>query len=128
MQIEIEQWQHSGGTVEASCKVKAPYGNADLYYINNYMVSKLKTFYYFEFVGFETKQVIPMDFKLFIGDLVEDTKNLSDLDWQLLKITNSDVHVYQWQIFKLLKDLLDNRTTEDYTVSEIKEILAKYEI
>lgn len=62
------------------------------------------------------------------SDLLEDPKNLSDLDWQLLKITNPDVHVYQWQIFKLLKDRLDNKSDESYTVSEIKEVLNKYEI
>lgn len=116
MQIKLQQWIHHGGTVEVYCEVKSICNNIPC--TNIYSVAKLNKCYNLEMVGW----------KLYIEDVVEDPKNLSDLDWQLLKITNPDVHVYQWQIFKLLKDLLDNKSDESYTVSEIKEVLNKYEI
>ncbi len=126
MQIEIEQWQHSGGTVEVSCKVNVPY--KDVYLTDEYIVTKLKRSYYFEAVGSKTLPITSLNYKIFIEDVVEDPKNLSELDWQLLKITNPDVPAYQWKIFKLLKDLLDNRTTEDHTISMVQEVLEQYEI
>lgn len=116
MQVEIEQWQHSGGTVEVYCEVKSICNNIPC--TNIYSVAKLNKCYNLEKVGW----------RLCIEDVVEDPKNLSYLDWQLLKITNSDVEPYQWKIFKLLKDLLDNRITGDYTISKVKEVLEQYEI
>lgn len=116
MQIEIQQWIHHGGTTEVYCEVKSICNNFPC--TNIYSVAKLNRCYNLEMVGW----------RLCIEDAVEDSKNLTDLDWQLLKITNPDVHVYQWQIFKLLKDLLDNRAAEDDTVQKVKEVLTKYEI
>jgi hypothetical protein len=126
MQIEIEQWQHSGGTVEVSCKVNVPY--KDVYLTDEYIVTKLKRSYYFEVVESKTLPIISLNYKIFIEDLVEDPKNLSDLDWQLLKITNPDVETYQWKIFKLLKDLLDNKESQGYITDKVKEVLNKHEI
>jgi hypothetical protein len=116
MQIEINQWQHSGGTVEVFCKIKSICNSIPC--TDLYSVAKLNKCYNLEKVGW----------KLYIEDVVEDPKNLSDLDWQLLKITNHDIEPYQWQIFKLLKDLLDNRATEDDTVTKVKEVLEQYEV
>jgi hypothetical protein len=62
------------------------------------------------------------------SDILEQPKNLSDLDWQLLKITNSKVEPYQWQIFKMLKDLIDDKESQEYITDKIKEVLNKYEI
>lgn len=59
------------------------------------------------------------------SDLVENPKSLSVYDWQLLKILYPEVKNFQWEIFKTLKDLVDNRIEEDYTLERIKEILQK---
>lgn len=58
-------------------------------------------------------------------DIVTNTKHLEEIDWQLLKILNPQVSSVQWSIFKLLKDLVDDRTEEDYTIDQIKQILGE---
>lgn len=113
MKIEIQQWIHHGGTVEVYCEVKSECNNFPC--TNIYSIAKLNKCYNLEMVGWS----------LCIEDLVEDPKNLSDLDWQLLKITNSDVEPYQWQIFKLLKKLIDNEEGQEYITERIKDILQK---
>lgn len=71
-------------------------------------------------------QEIGGDVKFFIDSgLVQNPKNLEDLDWQLLKILHPEVQHYQWEVFRTLKDLVDNRVEEEYTLAEIKLILQK---
>ena len=71
-------------------------------------------------------QEIGGDVKFFIdSDLVENPKSLTQYDWQLLKILHPEVQSFQWEIFQKLKDLVDNVTTEEYTLSRIKSILQK---
>ena len=66
------------------------------------------------------------DIKFYIdSDLVENPKNLEDVDWQLLKIIHPEVKSFQWEVFQVMKDLVDNRTEEEYTLERIKEILQK---
>lgn len=66
------------------------------------------------------------DIKFYVdSDLVENPKNLEDVDWQLLKIIHPEVKSFQWEIFQTLKDFVDNRIEEDYTLERIKEILQK---
>lgn len=59
------------------------------------------------------------------SDLVENPKSLSVYDWQLLKILYPEVKNFQWEIFKTLKDLVDNKVEEEYTLERIKSILQK---
>ena len=69
-------------------------------------------------------QEIGGDVKLFIdSDLVQNPKNLEDVDWQLLKILHPEVQHYQWKIFQILKSFIDNRVEEDYALERIKSIL-----
>lgn len=58
-------------------------------------------------------------------DIVTNPRHLEETDWQLLKILNPQVSSVQWSIFKLLKDLVDARTEEDYTIDQIKQILGE---
>lgn len=58
-------------------------------------------------------------------DLVENSKTLSICDWQLLKIIHHQVKSFQWEIFQILKDLVDNRVEEEYALERIKSILQK---
>lgn len=71
-------------------------------------------------------QEIGGDVKFFIdSDLVENPKQLNIYDWQLLKILHPEVKSYQWEIFQILKDLVDNKIEEEYTLERIKGILQK---
>lgn len=66
------------------------------------------------------------DVKFYVDtDLVESPKCLSIYDWQLLKILHPQVQEYQWEIFQILKDLVDNRVEEEYALAEIKSTLQK---
>lgn len=64
------------------------------------------------------------DIKFYVdSDLVENPKTLDICDLQLLKILHPEVQHYQWEIFQILKDLVDNRIEEDYSLQRIKGIL-----
>jgi len=66
------------------------------------------------------------DVKFYVdSDLVENPKSLTQYDWQLLKILHPEVKSYQWEIFQILKDLVDNVIEEEYALSEIKSTLQK---
>ena len=59
------------------------------------------------------------------NDIVTNPKHLEETDWQLVKILNPQVSSVQWIIFKLLKDLVDARTEEEYTIDQIKQTLGE---
>lgn len=64
------------------------------------------------------------DIKFYVdSDLVENPKSLTQYDLQLLKILHPEVKNYQWEIFLILKDLVDNKIEEEYTLERIKGIL-----
>lgn len=64
------------------------------------------------------------DIKFYVdSDLVENPKAITKYDWQLLKILHPEVKSYQWEIFQILKDLVDNKIEEEYTLERIKGIL-----
>lgn len=64
------------------------------------------------------------DIKFYVdSDLVENPKSLSVYDWQLLKIIHPEVQHYQWDIFQVMKDLVDNVTEEEIAINLIKNIL-----
>lgn len=66
------------------------------------------------------------DIKFYVdSDLVENPKSLTQYDWQLLKILHPEVQHFQWEIFKTLKDLIDNRAEEEYSLERIKSVLQK---
>ena len=57
------------------------------------------------------------------SDLVENPKSLTQYDWQLLKILHPEVQHFQWEIFQILKDLIDNTVEEGIAIDLIKNIL-----
>lgn len=124
MQIEIEQIAYNSGVVECSCKLFSVCESGMKWREYTLFVSKINSSYTISI----DKNGRAQDFTIFLPDVVEDSKNLSDLDWQLLKITNSDVEPYQWKIFKLLKDLIDNKESQEYITDKIKEVLTECEI
>lgn len=66
------------------------------------------------------------DVKFYVdSDLVENPKSLTQYDLQLLKILHPEVKSYQWEIFQILKDLVDNVIEEEYALPEIKSTLQK---
>lgn len=127
MEIKLEQKVYSSGTVEVSCKIYMIDEYKTQWLVYDLAVLVFKCCYKFERssdpLNSNLNTTIYVD-----SDLVENPKTLTQYDWQLLKIINPDIHEDQWKIFKLLKDLLDNKSDESYTVSEIKEVLNKYEI
>lgn len=124
MQIEIEQIAYNSGVIECSCKLFSVHKSGTKWREYTLFVSKINSSYTISI----DKNGRAQDFTMFLPDVVEDSKNLSDLDWQLLKITNPDVEPYQWQIFKLLKDLIDDKESQEYITDKIKEVLNKHEI
>lgn len=66
------------------------------------------------------------DVKFYIdSDLVENPKSLTQCDLQLLKIIHPEVKSFQWDIFQVLKDLVDNISEEEYSLQRIQSILQK---
>lgn len=130
MEIKLEQAVFKSGVVEVCCKEFIGDG-ANPTIVNEYSIYRLRDTYSLATSVFlvesgKIKQElgIGLDFNI-NSDLVENPKNLEDVDWQLLRILNPQVSSVQWTIFKLLKDLVDARTEEDYTIDQIKQILGE---
>lgn len=125
MQIEIEQIQHEGGTIEVACSIYKVDEHKTLWLNSEISVAKLRNSYQLRVSG--SKSItIPSIANIFIDtDIVTNPKHLEETDWQLLRILNPQVSSVQWSIFKLLKDLVDARTEEDYTIDQIKQILGE---
>ena len=128
MEIKLEQAVFKSGVVEVCCKEFIG-ESANPTIVNEYSIYRLRDTYSLATSVFlvesgKIKQElgIGLDFNI-NSDLVENPKNLEDVDWQLLRILNPQVSSVQWTIFKLLKDLVDARTEEDYTIDQIKQIL-----
>lgn len=127
MEIKLEQKVYSSGTVEVSCKIYMIDDYKTEWLVYDLAVLVFKCCYKFERssdpLNSNLNTTIYVD-----SDLVENPKAITKYDWQLLKILHPEVKIYQWEIFQILKDLVDNKSDESYTVSEIKEVLNKYEI
>lgn len=130
MEIKLEQAVFKSGVVEVCCKEFIG-ESANPTTVNEYSIYRLRDTYSLATSVFlvesgKIKQElgIGLDFNI-NSDLVENPKNLEDVDWQLFRILNPQVSSVQWTIFKLLKDLVDARTEEDYTIDQIKQILGE---
>ena len=130
MEIKLEQAVFKSGVVEVCCKEVIGDG-ANPTIVNEYSIYRLRDTYSLATSVFlvesgKIKQElgIGLDFNI-NSDLVENPKNLEDVDWQLLRILHSEVKSFQWEIFQVMKDLVDNRIEEEYTLSRIKSILQK---
>lgn len=124
MEIKLEQKVYSSGTVEVSCKIYMIDEYKTQWLVYDLAVLVFKCCYKFERssdpLNSNLNTTIYVD-----SDLVENPKSLTQYDWQLLKILHPEVQHFQWEIFQILKDLVDNRTEEEYTLSGIKSILQK---
>ena len=130
MEIKLEQAVFKSGVVAVCCKEFIG-DSANPTIVNEYSIYRLRDTYSLATSVFlvesgKIKQElgIGLDFNI-NSDLVENPKNLEDVDWQLLKISHPAVKSFQWEIFQVMKDLVDNVTTEEYTLSRIKSILQK---
>ena len=122
MEIKLEQKVYSSGTVEVSCKSYLVDEYKTEWLICDFAVLVFKYCYKFE------RSSVPLNSYLNAtiyvdSDLVENPKSLTQYDWQLLRILHPEVKNYQWEVFKTLKDLVDNRVEEKYTLERIKGIL-----
>lgn len=124
MEIKLEQKVYSSGTVEVSCKSYLVDEYKTEWLVHEFAVLVFKCCYKFERssdpLNSNLNTTIYVD-----SDLVENPKSLTQYDWQLLKILHPLVKSYQWEIFHTLKDLVDNRVEEEYTLETIKGILQK---
>ncbi|ULG01397.1 hypothetical protein phiA019_0050 [Aeromonas phage phiA019] len=124
MEIKLEQKVYSSGTVETSCKIYMIDDYKTEWLVYDLAVLVFKCCYKFE------RSSAPLNSNLNTtiyvdSDLVEKPKTLTQYDWQLLKILHSEVQHFQWEIFQILKDLVDNRVEEEYSLERIKSILQK---
>ena len=123
MEIKLEQKVYPSGTTEVVCH----YWNVSSTGVPQYLrihVSKLRKTYMLEvqedditLINYNKTDVI-VD-----SDLVENPKSLTQYDWQLLKILHPEVQHFQWEIFQILKDLIDNTVEEGIAIDLIKNIL-----
>lgn len=124
MEIKLEQRVYSSGTVEVSCKIYMIDEYKTQWLVYDLAVLVFKCCYKFErssdHLNSNLNTTIYVD-----SDLVENPKTLTQYDWQLLKILHSEVQHFQWEIFQILKDLVDNRVEEEYTLERIKSVLQK---
>lgn len=122
MEIKLEQKVYSSGTVEVSCKSYLVDDYKTEWLIHEFAVLVFKCCYKFErssdTLNSNLNTTIYVD-----SDLVENPKALTQYDWQLLKILHTEVQYYQWEVFKTLKDLVDNRVEEEYVLETIKNVL-----
>lgn len=120
MEIKLEQRKFPSGTVEVV--------------VQKYVVETLLKWLQYEFTCCKFRSTYTFEIskcrvtndtiKLSIDqDLVENPKSLTQYDWQLLRILHSEVKSFQWEVFQVMKDLVDNRIEEDYSLQRIKGIL-----
>ena len=128
MEIKLEQAVFKSGVVGVCCKEFIGDG-ANPTIVNEYSIYRLRDTYSLATSVFlvesgKIKQElgIGLDFNI-NSDLVENPKNLEDVDWQLLKIIHPEVKSFQWEVFQVMKDLVDNRAEEEIAINLIKNIL-----
>ena len=128
MEIKLEQVIFQSGTIGVCCRSYMGDSIAPTI-VNEYNVHKFRECYSFSFAiflveGGKIKQKLESGCDVNVdSDLVENPKALTQYDRQLLKIIHPEVQHYQWEVFRTLKDLVDNRVEEEYTLAEIKLIL-----
>lgn len=125
MEIKLEQKIYQSGTVEINCRNYVQKENTDFSLVYKYTVLKLRKTYKFEY-STEHLSLTPAQIDVTVdSDMIENPKQLGICDWQLLKILHPEVQHYQWEVFQILKDFVDNRVDEEYSLERIKGILQK---
>jgi hypothetical protein len=128
MEIKLEQAIFKSGVVGVCCKEFIGDG-ANPTIVNEYSIYRLRDTYSLATSVFlvesgKIKQElgIGLDFNI-NSDLVENPKTLDICDWQLLKIIHPEVKSFQWEVFQVMKDLVDNVIEEEIAINLIKNIL-----
>ena len=130
MEIKLEQVIFQSGTIGVCCRSYMGDGTVPTI-VNEYNVHKFKECYSFSFASFlveggRIKQKLESGCDVNIdSDLVENPKSLTQYDWQLLRIIHPEVKSFQWEVFQVMKDLVDNRVEEEYSLERIKSVLQK---
>lgn len=130
MEIKLEQAVFKSGVVEVCCKEFIG-DSANPTIVNEYSIYRLRDTYSLATSSFlvdngKIKQELSGGFDFNINnDLVENPKSLTQYDWQLLRIIHPEVKSFQWEVFQVMKDLVDNRVEEEYSLERIKSILQK---
>lgn len=123
MEIKLDQKVYPSGTTEVVCH----YWNVSNTSVPQYLrihLSKFRKTYILEVQEDNITTMNNNKIDVIVDScVVENPKYLSIYDWQLLKILHPEVQYFQWEIFKTLKDLVDNRIEEWYTLAEIKLVL-----
>lgn len=124
MEIVFNQQVYPSGTIEVSCRY---YTKADVgmqWLESEFSLGKLRSTYKFkystEYFAMSPNQLTEV---VVDSDLVQNPKQLSICDWQLLKIIHPEVQYYQWEVFQVMKGLVDNVIEEEIAINLIKNIL-----
>lgn len=126
MEIVLNQQVYPSGTIEVSYRYYTK-DDVDVQWLESeFSLGKLRSTYKFKYstkyFAMSPKQLTEV---VVDSDLVQNPKQLDTCDWQLLKIIHPEVKSFQWEIFQVMKDLVDNRAEEEYTLERIKSILQK---
>ncbi len=126
MEIVFNQQVYPSGTIEISYRYYTKDDVGMQWLESEFSLGKLRSTYKFKYstkyFAMSPKQLTEVAVD---SDLVQNPKQLDICDWQLLKIIHPEVKSFQWEVFQVMKDLVDNVTTEEYTLSRIKSILQK---
>lgn len=124
MEIIFNQHVYPSGTIDISCRYYTKNAAGMQWLQSEFGVCKLRSTYKFKYSTKYFSSYGPEQLEVTIDpDLVENPKQLDEYDLQLLKILHPDVKSFQWEIFQVMKDLVDNMIEEEYALSEIKLIL-----
>lgn len=126
MEIVFNQQVYPSGTIEISCRYYTKDDVGVQWLESEFSMGKLRSTYKFKYstkyFAMSPKQLTEV---VVDSDLVQNPKQLDICDWQLLKIIHSEVQHYQWEVFQVMKDLVDNIIEEEYSLQRIKSILQK---
>lgn len=124
MEIVLNQQVYPSGTIEVSYRYYTKDDVGMQWLESEFSMGKLRSTYKFKYstkyFAMSPKQLTEV---VVDSDLVQNPKQLDICDWQLLKIIHPEVKSFQWEIFQILKDLVDNVTEEEIAINLIKNIL-----
>ena len=124
MEIVFNQQVYPSGTIEISCRYYTKDDVGMQWLESEFSLGKLRSTYKFKYstkyLAMSPKQLTEV---VVDSDLVQNPKQLDTCDWQLLKIIHPEVKSFQWEIFQVMKDLVDNVIEEEIAITLIKNIL-----
>ena len=123
MEIVFNQQVYPSGTIEVSCRYYTKDDVGMQWLESEFSLGKLRSTYKFKYstkyFAISPKQLTEV---VVDSDLVQNPKQLDTCDWRLLKIIHPEVKSFQWEIFQVMKDLVDNRVEDGVAIDLIKKI------